>query len=152
MSESHRETLAMILFIRNVPASTHLSELEAYVAPALKRRFLFGGARILKAEILVILDKTTHTLEYHGLVHIDSDKVGLRAIKSLKGQRFKNKLVLVREYHNRNWHNDRRQTYQATQALADKRVADRRRGASLEFVKDISAIFSAPKTAARKLI
>lgn len=143
----------MILFVRNIPVNTHISELQQYVTSGVKRSFPFRSGRVLKAEILVIQDKRTKAFEFHGLVFVDSDKTGQRAIQKLKGKRFKNKLVLVREYHHRTWHNDRRfKQEHVPNKFIEKRVTDRRRGSGVEVFKDLSRIFSSPEDFARKLI
>ncbi len=98
----------MIIFVRNIPANSQISELQAFVASAVKRNFFFRSGRVLKSEILVMQDMRTKAYEFHGMVHVDSDLAGARAIQQLKGRRFKNKLVMVREYKFRSWHNDRR--------------------------------------------
>ena len=143
----------MILFIRNIPGNCHLSDLHEFVAPVLKRSFPFRSGSILKSEILVIRDKHTNALEYHGLVYVDAEAAGQRAIKKLKGKRLKNKLVMVREFYHRSWHNDRRLIHKhLPDDIINKRIGDRRRGGKVEMIKDISCIFSANAEAARKFI
>ena len=143
----------MILFIRNIPANSHPGELEHYVSGAVKRSFFFRSGKILKCEILVLQDKRTKAFEFHGMVHVDSDKAGERAIQQLKGKRFKNKLVMVREYRFRSWHNDRRLRHgKVTDKIMEKRFSDRRRGEGLEVIKDISKMFSSYEDFTRKLL
>lgn len=143
----------MILFVRNIPASSHPSELQQYVASAVKRNFLFRSGRILKCEILVLQDKRTKAFEFHGMVHVDSDKAGERAIQQLKGKRFKNKLVMVREYKFRTWHNDRRLRHgSVSEKIAEKRLTDRRRGEGVEVIRDITKMFSSSEDFTRKLL
>ncbi len=143
----------MIIFVRNIPANSHPSELQQYVASAVKRNFFFRSGKILKCEILVLQDKRTKVLEFHGMVHVDSDRAGERAIQQLKGRRFKNKLVIVREYKCRSWHNDRRLRHEGVAlTVSEKRLTDRRRGQGVEIIKDISKMFSSPEDFARKLI
>lgn len=123
----------MILFIRKIPFNTLPSELHDFVGPALKGGLFFQSGRILKAGILISHDKASEKIQFHGYVHIDSEKVGWRAIKKLNGKRFKNRLVIVREYKNRSWHNDRRlDALYVPQEILDKRVKDRRRGNAID--------------------
>ena len=143
----------MILFIKNIPANSHPSELQHYVESAVERRFFFRSGRVLKCEILVMQDKRTKAFEFHGLVYVDSDKSGQRAIQKLKGQCFKNKRVMVREYRVRSWHNDRRlKPISVPDSIMEKRHGDRRRGQHVEVIKDMSKIFSSSEDFARKLI
>ena len=143
----------MIIFIKNAPANTSINDLYEFVEPALKRTFPFKSGLILKAEILALKDKRTNELEFHGIMQIEPEKASHRAIRKLKGKKLKNKLVLVREYISRDWHNDRRINHGAVSAeIMEKRLGDRRRGDKLEVVvKDASNIFKAV-TPARKLI
>ncbi|AMK78421.1 MULTISPECIES: hypothetical protein [Methylomonas] len=143
----------MIIFVRNIPANSQISELQEYVASAVKRNFFFRSGRVLKSEILVIQDTRTKAYEFHGMVHVDSDRAGARAIQQLKGRRFKNKLVMVREYKFRSWHNDRRLNLdKVSDIVQEKRLTERRRGRNVEIVKDISKIFSSPEDVSRKLL
>ncbi|CAD6878837.1 hypothetical protein [Methylomonas albis] len=143
----------MIIFVRNIPANSQISELQEYVAAAVKRNFFFRSGRILKTEILVIQDTRAKAYEFHGMVHVDSDRAGARAIQKLKGRRFKNKLVMVREYKFRSWHNDRRLNLdKVPDIIRDKRLTERRCGRSVEIIKDISKIFSSSEDFSRKLL
>ena len=137
----------MIIFIRQIPADTRPSELHDYVNPALKGGLFSAAGRVLKAEILFIRDKSTNMLESHGIVHVDSEAAGQRAIKRLRPARFKNKPVIVREYLQRDWHNDRRESEgHVPEDVMEKRLCNRRRGSRMEIIEDISRIFpvSAP--------
>lgn len=143
----------MILFLRNIPENTRVNDLYEFLTPALKRSFPFRSGTIVKAEILVLRDKHTKLLEYHGLVHVDSEASGERVIKKIKGKRFKNKLVVIREYKKRDWQNDRRRKQQPVpEYILNKRVHDRRRNNMLEIVQDPSTMFSASSKLSRKLI
>ncbi|WP_347989637.1 hypothetical protein [Methylomonas sp. AM2-LC] len=127
----------MAIFIKNIPNDTHLSDLYHFVEPTLKRRFPFKSAQIAKTEIVSFLDKSTHLTENHGIVHIEPEDEDQRVIRKLSSMRLQNKLVIVREYVSRNWHNDRRLDYPEVPAvIKNKRVADRRRGHHVEVIKD----------------
>lgn len=143
----------MIIFVRNIPVDSHPSELEHYVASVVKRRFFFRSGKVLKCEILVLRDRRTKALEFHGLVYLDSDRTGQRAIQKLKGKRFNSKLVTVREYQLRSWHNDRRlhQT-QDTENFSEKRIAERRRRQRVNTLQNTPKVFSGSADFSRKLI
>lgn len=142
----------MIIFLRKIPATTKLSEIEDFVSPALKG-FLFGTiGRIEKIEILVLQDKLLNTIEFHGLVTIDPERAAKRVIKKLKGRRFKGKQIIIRQYYQRNWHNDPRMHAEQRGTHSERRKADRRRGGNLETIKDISEQFSSHKSFVRKAI
>ncbi len=142
----------MIIFIRKIPANTKLSEVIAFVEPALKRGLFRKGGIIKGAKILALRDKRLNAMEFHGLVTVEPDKVALRAIKQLKGQRFKGKFVVVRQYFQRSWHNDPRQNRAGAQGfdMIERRLSDRRRGKDLEIIEDISSRFSSEGDFVRK--
>lgn len=143
----------MIIFVRNIPVNSQPSELEHYVASAVRRRFFFRSGKILRCEILVLRDKRTRVLEFHGLVYVDSDRTGHRAIQKLKGKRFNSKLVTVREYKVRSWQNDRRlQQTQNTEKFSEKRTAERRLRQRVNTLQDASKLFSSSADFSRKLI
>lgn len=144
----------MIIFIRAIPELTKKSDLLAFVSPRLVNKLRFINGRVLNIEILVLQDSKIKFVEYHGLVTVDSEKAGRLAIKKLNGTLFKGKRVIVREYVERSWKNDRRENhankFDPPFLATGKRRGDRRR--DLELVKDISDIFTARKDSSRKLI
>jgi hypothetical protein len=142
----------MIIIVKHIQANTHKNELLEYVAPVLKRSFPFKSGRIVKTEILALRDRRTDQYEYHGLIVIEPERSGRIALIKLKGKRFNNKLVIVKEYRNRDWHNDRRVKHVHNSAeIIQKRIGDRRRGNKLELITDASNMFVAVNPA-RKLI
>ena len=129
----------MAIFIKNIPKDTHLSDIYHFVAPCLQRYFPFKSGYITKTEIIAFLDKYANKAEYHGLVFVAPEDANQTVINKLNGKRFQSKLVIVKEYINRDWHNDRRISYdEISDGNFEKRVADRRRGQRLEVIKDIS--------------
>lgn len=144
----------MIIFLRRIPATTQLSDLLEFVRPAIKGGLFRKPGRIVGVSILELQDKRFRALEFHGLITVEPDAVAVRAIKRLKGQRFKGKLVVVRQYVQRDWHNDPRQNHKitVTQHLSDRRKVCRRRGKDLELVRDISENFSSSGDFVRKNI
>lgn len=123
----------MILFIPNIPADIKNDELRDFVNHALQAGFFFHRQLgiITKLEELAIRDKTTDTVEYHGLIHVDNRQAGLRAIKKLNGKPFGNNTVEVREYATRMQENDRRLAFGPAPLdisdIVDRRIGDRRR-------------------------
>lgn len=142
----------MILFIRKIPANTHVSEINEFLRPALRAGLFKKPGRILNTEILKLhaLDTVGH--EYHGLVTLDTDATGQRALKKLRGQRFKGKFVIVREYVIRHWQNDpRHNKTHLPPEVFEKRKAERRRNSNrLEKVVDITHRISSLGDFARK--
>ena len=117
----------MILFFRNIPASTEPFELEDFIQPALKAWLLFKSGRILKTELLAVHDTLANSVEFHALVYVDSEKTGQRIIKNLNGKSFKAKALEIREYITRCWQNDRRINREVSTSIQEKRQKDRRR-------------------------
>ena len=142
----------MILFIRKIPANTKLSELIGFVEPTVKGGLFRRSGIIRDAKILALRDLKLRTLEFHGLVTVEPDKVAMRVIKKLRGKRFKGKFVVIRQYFQRDWHNDPRQHNQGSQALGmhERRKTDRRRGKELEVIEDITEKFSSAGDFVRK--
>ena len=141
----------MIIFLRKIPVNTRYSDIVEFIEPALDGGLFKHSGRINKIEILVLRDVQLKTLEFHALITVEPDAVGFRALKSLKGKRFKDRLLIVRQYFHRSWHNDPRQHYQALAPdVAEKRVSDRRRGKNLERVQDITEYFSSAGDFVRK--
>lgn len=133
----------MILFVRKIPSNTLPSELHDFVGPALKGGLFLRSGRILKAGILMIRNERTKWVEYHGYVHVESDKAGLRAIRKLNGKFFKNRVVIVREYKFRSWHNDPRLNNEhASPKNMERRIKDRRRGNIVVIDNEIIALQS----------
>jgi RNA recognition motif-containing protein len=142
----------MFIFIRGISKNTKKSELGDFISPALVSRFHFIHGKVLNVEILMLEDKKTKLTEFHGLVNVDSDRAGRQAIKRLNGKMFKGHRVVVREYVDRAWQNDRRSNHMAVSDIPGKgnRRCDRRR--HMLVVESISHLFSATKEDARKLI
>lgn len=144
----------MIIFIRGVSELTQKKELWDFVSPALVSRMRLLNGKVIKTEILILQNKRTKLVEFHGLVYVNSEKAGNLAIKKLNGSIFKGKRAIVREYVVRSWKNDKRLNH------ADKvdpmllgtgrRFGDRRR--DLEQIKDMSDMFTAVKNESRKLL
>ncbi|MDD2761957.1 MAG: hypothetical protein PHH11_16900 [Methylomonas sp.] len=134
----------MIIFIRKIPANTKLSEIINFVEPAVKGGLFRRSGSISDAKILALRDVRLRTMEFHGLVTIEPESVAFRVIRKLKGKRFKGKFVIIRQYFQRDWHNDPRQHSEGKIALhiIERRKADRRRGKDLEIMQDISDQFS----------
>lgn len=142
----------MIIFLRKIPVTTKIRELIDFVEPALKGGLFKKSGKIMEAKILAMQDTRYKALEFHGLISVEPDVAALRAIKRLKGQRFKGRLVVVRQYFHRDWHNDPRQhqNQTVTQHLSDRRRGCRRRGPNLEVIRDISENFSSAGDFVRK--
>lgn len=132
----------MMLFFRNVPAPTRPNELYDYLTQAVSVALNEGLKQVVKAEIMVIRDKQTNQLEHHGLVSVDSDELGILAIKNLNGLRFNGSEVLVRRYKWRDRQNDRRlNSRPVPKEIIEKRGHERRRGDSVEIYIDFSNVF-----------
>lgn len=142
----------MIIFIRGISERTKKSDLAAFVSTTLTNRLRLISGKVIKSEVLILQDKRTKLLEFHGLVHVDSVRAGQYAITKLNGTLFQGKRVVVREYIERSWKNDRRENHAAIVDPIGKgnRRGDRRR--QMEVMKSISHMFTSRKNAARKLV
>jgi len=132
----------MLLFFRNIPASTRPNELYSYVAMAGSEDLIEQAKHVITVDVMVIRDKRSNQLEHHGLVSVNSDEAGIRAIKNLNGLLFNGCEVLVRVYKQRDVKNDRRRNgVPVPREIIEKRIQDRRRGASVEIYVDFSNVF-----------
>ncbi|MGZ8095986.1 MAG: RNA recognition motif domain-containing protein [Methylosarcina sp.] len=141
----------MIIFIRNIPKDTLRSEIIEFIRPALKGGFFNKQGRIRDIEILTLKNKDINLIEYHALVTVEPESSGIRVIKKLHGQRFKEKHTAVRQYFTRRWQNDKRmQDFHVTAGFKEKRHnATRRR--NMEIVLDNFIDYSSQKTFSRRL-
>lgn len=136
----------MILFIRNIPDNTRVSELKSFVEPTLKPRLFFLPNRgtVVKAEIFALQNKHNKIVEHHGLVFLDSKYALQTAMSKLKGKRFRNRSLQIREYKHRSSRNDRRVFAPANGMFEDQRQHDRRRGAAMQVVATLSTMTLVP--------
>ncbi len=133
----------MNIFLRRIPANTRHIEISEFVAPALKTGIFRKSGRIVDVEILSLQDTRLGTIEYHGLVTLDSDLTVQRVIKGLQNRRFNGRMVAVRPYFHRSWYNDPRQTQDTVSSgIIEKRKGDRRRGRYLQVIKNVSDRFN----------
>ena len=127
----------MIIFIRKIPDTTLPGELTEFVSTALSGGWFRKTGKVLREEFLIMEDANTHKIERNGLVYIDVDTAGQRAVAKLKGKLFKNKQLIVREYVPRYWQNDRRDYLGVLKkGNNQQRIADRRRGRTLVRIKN----------------
>jgi len=132
----------MLILLRRIPQNTNEQDIIDFLEPALKGGLFKKTGHIESIQILVLKDMQRKTIEFHGLVSIDSEAAANRVIKDLNKTTFKNKPILVREYFHRSWHNDPRiNMRQWNEELVDKRKSSRRRP-RLEVVTKESLTFS----------
>lgn len=134
----------MNLFLRRIPANTHHREIADFIKPVLQRGWLKKSGQILNIDILVLHDVRSESIEYHGLVTLDSDWAVNKAVNELKSRRLNGRFVLVKPYFHRNWDNDPRQGQSKLDAdlFMERRKGDRRRGKYLEVIKNVSDHFN----------
>jgi hypothetical protein len=135
--------MPMNIFLRRIPANTKHVEISEFVATALKSGFFRKSGRIINVEILALQDTRIGTIEYHGLVTLDSETAAQNAVKVLKNRRLNGRMVVVRPYYHRSWYNDpRQQQNPVNESFLEKRKGDRRRGRHLQVIKNISDRFN----------
>ena len=133
----------MNIFLRRIPANAKHAEITEFVSPTLKTSFFRKAGRILNVEILALQDIRIGTIEYHGLVTLDSESAVINAVKGLKNKRLNGRIVLVRPYYHRSWYNDpRRGQNPANNKIFERRKGDRRRGQYLQIIKNVSDRFN----------
>lgn len=134
----------MNIFLRRIPANAKHAEITEFVTPTLKTSFFRKAGRILNVEILALQDIRVGTIEYHGLVTLDSESAVTNAVKGLKNKRLNGRIVLVRPYYHRSWYNDprRRDQNPVQNHILERRKGDRRRGQYLQIIKNVSDRFN----------
>ncbi len=141
----------MVIILRRIPENTQDQEIIDFLESILKGKIFQKAGSIESISILALKDTQKNTLEYHGLITINSEAAAKRAIKQRNKKRFKNKPIIVREYFHRSWHNDQRVNMrQWNEELDNKRKRSRRR-AKLEVITKESLSFSAKDTNPRVL-
>lgn len=138
---------SMIIFLRNIPENTKHSNIIAFVEPAIKKRWFQKRGEIVDVKVMQLKDPRAETSEFHGVVGVEPDKVGAKAILALNRKVFLGKHIAVHEYHRRDWHNDPRLEHVSN--AQERRKGDRRRK-GLEEVIDISRQFTSHKTFLRR--
>lgn len=108
----------MMIFIQNVPKNTLPFHIDEFVAPALKRLFFTDG--IVHSVLMIHKDN-----RHHAILTVDSEKTGQRLIKKLNKSTLRGKIVNIREYFIRSWHNDQR--IRNIPVTNNRRVQDRRK-------------------------
>lgn len=133
----------MNIFLRRIPANTKHIEISEFIAPALNKGFFRKPGQIIDVQILALQDIRVGTIEYHGLVTLDSESTAQNAIRILRNRRLNGRLVVVRPYYHRSWYNDPRQERNpAGIDFVEKRRNDRRRGQYLQIIKNVSDRFN----------
>ncbi|MDD2738214.1 MAG: RNA-binding protein [Methylomonas lenta] len=134
----------MNIFLRRIPANTQHDEIADFIRPVLKNGFFGKPGRIVNIEILALRDLKQGSIEYHGLVTLESGWSDQKAINRLKNRRLNGRYVTVRPFFQRSWSNDPREhsASQGQNEFIEKRQGDRRRGKQLEVVKNVSDYFS----------
>ncbi len=132
----------MIIILRRISENTEKQEIVDFLDPILKGGLLKKSGHIEHIKLLILRDPNKNTIEYHGLVTIDSDSAAQRVIKKLNRKQFRNRNIIVREYFYRSWHNDPRvNMHEWNDEFKNKRKGSRRR-IDLEVVSEESIKFN----------
>jgi hypothetical protein len=118
----------MIIILKRIPENTKKTDIIEYLSSVIKGKIFQKPGVIERVQIKALKDPKTHTIEFYGLVVIDSDEVADRVIKKFNRKVFKGKNIAVTEFHTRSWQNDRRILLDLPDKdFKSKRVVDRRR-------------------------
>jgi len=121
--------MKVLVFIRLLPESVTQSDLRKFVRNALRPSWLnpfSSQSRIQATEIRKLCNRATLSVEYHGVVEIESAKAAVAAIHKLNRTSLKGKVVEVRKYFQRSLQRDRREGVPELLS-ANRRKQDRRR-------------------------
>ena len=121
----------MLVFFKNIPATTNKTDLIGFIKPAIKagffhRLFWLPGA-IVDITMLSLLDREQHMVNANCVVKIMPDDIGTLVIKQLDRKVVNGRRITVREYHARSEQNDpRKVSGDIPQGFINQRVGDRR--------------------------
>lgn len=142
------------IFIRNISVDTKPSDLSVFFTPFLKRSIINPfrpKGKIVNQHIVAQKDREENIVRYHGLVIIESEKAGERILKRIRRTPFMGRKVIIREFMDRTWVNDRRnQQFQQKISPNNERRLIERRQHSLETVTHFQINFSHQPQFARK--
>ncbi|MCD2449288.1 RNA-binding protein [Methylicorpusculum oleiharenae] len=99
----------MLVLLKRIPSDTSKYEISSFFGSALKGGFFAKRGYIHDIKIMMIKKNHKNTaFEFYGLVRVEPEPVGQRAIKQLNGKQINGKNIAVIEFYSRNWHNDPR--------------------------------------------
>lgn len=122
----------MLLFFKDIPKYTSIKEINKFIVSSrggLGKIFPFArGFTLVKCEILRLEDRRKKTIEYHGLIEIEPERVGRSLIARLNGGVLLGSRVEVRPFIKRSVYKDRRRLHADLELLpVERRRRDRRR-------------------------
>ena len=135
----------MKIFIRKIPKETKPDDLVRFFAPFIKKSLLHpfrSKGEIIKYQVVAQIDQENNTVGYHGLVTIEPDEVAKSILKRMHRIPFKGKKVIIREFIDRSWQNDRRSHKPQNIAPINQRRRVERRQHRLEVVIRTQITFS----------
>lgn len=93
----------MDLFIRNVDQSTSADDLKAFVKQYTRWTDALTGQKpkVLKSEILTIVNRISGDIEFHGKIKITPDKAAESMIRRLNRKILRGRIVEVRQWYSR---------------------------------------------------
>ncbi|MGY6274116.1 hypothetical protein [Methylomonas sp. MgM2] len=115
----------MLLILKRISPSTLVSDIENFIAPALKGGLIRKTGSLENITIQIVEEANTQKTEFNALVRVEPDNVGKRVIKLLNRKSLSGKFVNISEYQFRNRDNDRRMS--RYRKIDDRRRQDRRR-------------------------
>jgi len=124
----------MLLLIMNIPGQVGKRELADFINSAhrglLRWLPLPNKPTLKRCEIVRIDDRSSGTVEYHGLVSIHPLEASHRTMERLNGMHFLGRRVVVKPYCKRVHYKDRRRSHADLDQLPqERRRGDRRRPA-----------------------
>ena len=139
----------MKIFLKNIPVGTHADDLVKFFTPFIQKGinpFRTKG-KIINKYFADELNRECDVVAHHALVEIVPDKVAKKVLKRLRRHPFKGRRILIREFVDRCWENDRK--YLKTQQKIHKREIANRRRHSLKTVTHYEINFSDQSSFAR---
>lgn len=144
----------MKILFRNIPEDTKPEELARFVSPFLKTSFINpfkAKGEMIRHAIVAQTDRDNNVICHHGLITIEPDAAGARLLKRIRRIPFKGRKIIIREFVDRTWENDRRnyESKRKIHPLNERRRTDRRQHV-LKAVTNFRISFSHQEIFARK--
>jgi len=121
------EITSVIIFIRNIGMEPAHIDILDFIESGMTLAELGGSEFIGDVEIMQLKDSMANKFEFHGLVAVEPDSLGIKVIKGLNNTKLLEKPVTLREYVQRDKSNDPRLKYRPAAAINEQRLSDRRR-------------------------
>jgi len=124
----------VIIIIQGLLETTREQDIHDFVSPVLKGGFFKKTGAMSNMKFVTLEDPETKVRQYHATLIVTPDQMAEQVIKKLNNQKIQENPVVLRQYHERSWHNDVREDEQnVSSELLSQRKKNRRRLVEIEY-------------------